>query len=141
MLSDNEMLVGYRACKATRKELQVPVPMSILMSDPATPSEMHSNVGLLAGAIAHAHLLIGVFEEIQALIFHLPDPGPQLLDALIRGIAFAAQCCFGLGDHHVDELQLVDLRAQRVVVAEELVIGGWGLEVAITVGITIAVDA
>jgi hypothetical protein len=115
--------------------------MSISMNDPTTKSEMHCNIMLLAGAIAHAHLLIGVFQGVQALILQLPNPRPHLLNALIRGIALAAQCCFGLGDHHIDELQLVDLRAQRVVVIEELVIGGRGLEVAITVGIAIAVDA
>ena len=140
MLSDNKCSWGIMHASNAERTPD-PSSMSISTSDPTAQSGMHCDIRLLAGAIAHAHLLIGVFKDIQALILHLPNPRSQLLNALIRGIAFAAQCCFGLGDHHIDELQLVDLRAQRIIVIEELVIGGRGLEVAITVRIAIAVDA
>ena len=100
---------------------------------------------LLIRNIAHAHLLIRMLKTITVmptLTFQLPDPCPQRLNSLIRSITLAAQRCLRLRDHHVDELQLVDFGAERIVVVEELVVRGWGFEVAVAIAVAIiAVNA
>ena len=132
--------------KTSRLRVQAPQSHPVRPFGPQSRGKVEEMLQfLLIRNIAHAHLLIRMLETITVittLTLQLPDPCPQRLNSLISSITFAAQRRFGLRDHHVDKLQLIDFRAERIVVVEELVVGGWGFEVAVAVAVAIiAIDA